>query len=80
MKLRNYLVIFVFLRNDTEIKFQEVTRTIGCVGDALNERIDAHVVATRKMKDRICQEMNATAVHLLDNVKEYRTVSENSLK
>ena len=58
------------LRNDTEIKFQEVTRTLGGVSDALNERIDAHVVATRKMTDRISQEMNARAVHLLDNVKE----------
>jgi TRAP-type C4-dicarboxylate transport system substrate-binding protein len=36
------------LRSVTERKFQEVTRTIGCVSDALNERIDAHVVATRK--------------------------------
>ena len=57
-----------FLRNDTEIKFQEVTRTIGCVSDALNERIDAHVVATRKMRDRISQEMNSRAVHVLENV------------
>jgi len=37
------------LRNDTERKFQEVTTTIGGVIDSLNERIDAHVVATRKM-------------------------------
>ena len=38
------------------------------------------MVATRKMTDRISQEMNARAVHLLDNVKECRTESENSLK
>ena len=68
------------MRNDTEIKFQEVTRTVGCVSNALNERIDAHVVATREMTDRISQEMYARVVHKLVNVKEYRTESENSLK
>ena len=68
------------LRNDTEIKFQEVTKTIEGVTDALNEGINAHVVTTRKMTNRISEEMNARAVHLLDNVKEYRTESENSLK
>jgi hypothetical protein len=35
------------LRNDIEHKFQEVTRTIGGVSDALNKRIDAPVVAAR---------------------------------
>ena len=48
------------LRSDTEHKFQEVTRTIGGVSDSLNERIDTHVVATRKVTDRISQEMNAS--------------------
>ena len=37
------------LRNDTEHKLQEVTRTIGGLSDALNERMDAHVVATSKV-------------------------------
>ena len=41
------------VRNDTEHKFQEVTKTIESVNDALNERVDAHVVATSKMTDRI---------------------------
>jgi hypothetical protein len=36
------------LRNDTEIKFQEVKRTIGGVSDALNERIAALVVEKKK--------------------------------
>ena len=68
------------LRNDTERHFQEVTTTIGGVSDSLNERIDEHVVATRKMTDRISQETNAIAGHLLDDIKEYRTEAENSLK
>jgi len=50
------------------------------VTDSLNERIDAHVVATRKMTDRISQETNGRAGHLLDDIKEYRTEAENSLK
>jgi len=41
------------LRSDTEHKFQEVTRTIGGLSDALNERIDAHVVATSKAQNSI---------------------------
>jgi len=57
------------LRNDTERKFQEFTTTIG-LSDSLNERIDAHVVATRKMTDRISQETNASAGHLLDDIKQ----------
>jgi len=68
------------LRNDTDRKFQEVTTTIGGVSDSLNERIDAHVVATRKMTDRISQEKNGRAGHLLDAIKEYRTEAEYSLK
>jgi len=67
-------------RNDTEHKFQEVTRTIGCLSVALNERIDAHVEATRKMTDRISQEMNARSGGLLDGMKEYRTETENGMK
>lgn len=61
------------LQNDAENKFQEVTRTIGGVNDAMNERTDAHVVATRKMTDRIFQEMNARSGFVRDNMKEYRT-------
>jgi hypothetical protein len=68
------------LRNDTERKIQEVTATIGGVSDTLHERIDAHVVATKKMTDRISQETNARARHLLDDDKEYRTETENSLR
>jgi outer membrane murein-binding lipoprotein Lpp len=68
------------LRNDTEHKLQEVTRTIGGISDAVNERIDAHVVATRKMTDRISQEMNARSGRLLDDMKEHRTETEASLK
>jgi len=66
--------------NDTEHKFQEVTRTIGGVSDALNERIDEPVVATRKMRERISQEMNARFGGLLDDMKEYRAETKNSLK
>ena len=66
--------------NDTERKFQEVTATRGDVRDSLNERIDAHVVATRKMTDRLSQETNARAGRLLDDIKKYRTEAENGLK
>ena len=68
------------LRNDTERKFQEVTATIGDVSDSLNERIDAHFVATRKMTNRIPQEANGSTGHLLEDIKEYRTEVENNLK
>ena len=68
------------LRNDTERKIQEVTTTIGGVSDSLNERIDAYLVATRKMTHRLSQEKNARAIHLLDDIKEYRTETENSLR
>jgi len=34
----------------------------------LNERTYAHVVATRKMTNRIFQETNAIAGHLLDDI------------
>ena len=68
------------LRNDTESKFQEVTRKIEGISETLHERINAHVVTTKKLTDKISEEMNATSVHLLDNFKEYRTESENSLK
>jgi len=68
------------LQNDTENKFQEVTRAIEGVNGAMNERIDAHVVATRRVTDRIFQEMNVRSAHLLDDIKEYRTETENSLK
>ena len=46
----------------------------------MNEEIDAHEVATRKMTGRISQETNAREGHLLDDIKEYRTETENSLK
>jgi len=46
----------------------------------MNERIDRHVVATRKVTDRISQEMNARSGLLHDDMKEYRTETENSLK
>jgi len=68
------------LRNGTERKIEEVTTTIVGVSDSLNERIDARVVATRKMTDRISQETNARARHLLDDIKEHRTEPENSLR
>jgi len=68
------------LQNDTENKFQEVTRAIGGVNDAMNERIDAHVVATRKVTDGISQEMDARSGLLRYDMKEYRTETENSLK
>jgi ElaB/YqjD/DUF883 family membrane-anchored ribosome-binding protein len=68
------------LRGDTENKLQEVTKTIGGISNALNERIDAHVVATRKVTDRISQELNARSGYLLDDMKDYRTETENSLK
>jgi hypothetical protein len=44
------------------------------------ERTEAHVVATRKMTDRISQEMNTRLGRLLDDMKEYRTETENSFK
>jgi hypothetical protein len=48
-----------------ERKIQEVTTTVGGVSDSLNTRIHAHVVATRKMTDRISQETNDRARHIL---------------
>jgi hypothetical protein len=39
-----------------------------------------HVVATSKMRDRISQEMNVRSGRLLDDMKEYRPETENSLK
>jgi cell division septum initiation protein DivIVA len=68
------------LRNDTEHKLPEITRTIGSLSDASNERMDAHVVATSKVTNRISEEMNASSGRLLDGVKEYRIETENSLK
>jgi len=38
------------------------------------------MVATRKTTERISQEMNATSGGLLDDMKEYRAETENSLK
>jgi hypothetical protein len=73
-------MIFVLVRNDTEHKFQEITKTIEDVSDALNERIDAHVVATSKMTGEISQEMNARSGCLRDDVEKYRTETENSLR
>jgi len=68
------------LRNETERKIQELTTTIGGVSDSLNERIEAHVVVTRKLTERVTQETNARAGHLLDDIKAYKTETENSLK
>jgi len=48
-----------------ERKIQEVTTTVGGVSDSLNARIHAHVVATRKMTDRMSQETNDRARHIL---------------
>jgi gas vesicle protein len=68
------------LCNDIERKFQEDTRTVGGTIDALNEGTDTHVVATRKVTGWISQEMNARSGRLLDDMKQYRTEAENSLK
>jgi len=68
------------LRNDSGHKFQEFTRTTGGISDALNERIDARVVDTKKMTDRIFPEMNASSGRLLDEMKENRIETENTLK
>ena len=38
------------------------------------------MVVTRKMAERISQETGVSAGHLLDDIKEYRTEAENSLK
>ena len=53
------------LRNDTERKIQEVTTTVGGVSDSMNQRIDARVVVSRKMTDRLPQETNGRARRLL---------------
>ena len=47
---------------------------------ALNERIEAHVGAKSEMTDRISHEVKARSRRLLDDIKYYRTVTENSLK
>ena len=60
------------LRNDTERKFQEGTTNVGGVSDSLNDRIDAHVVATRKLTDRISQEANGRAGQTGTDVITYR--------
>jgi len=41
----------------TQSKVQEVTRTIGSISNALIERIDAHMVDTKKMTEGISQEV-----------------------
>jgi F0F1-type ATP synthase membrane subunit b/b' len=46
----------------------------------LNGNIDAHVVAYRKVTDRISQELNACSGRLLEDVKGYKAETENSLK
>ena len=53
------------LRNDTERKIQEDTTAVRGLSDSLNERIDAHLVATRKITDRISQETKGRARHQL---------------
>ena len=68
------------LRNETERKIQEVTTTIGSVSVSLIERIDVHVVVTRKITERVTQETNARAGHLFDDIKAYKTETEDSLK
>jgi hypothetical protein len=47
---------------------------------ALNERIEAHVGANRKMTDKISHVVKARSRRLFDDIKYYRTVTENSLK
>jgi hypothetical protein len=68
------------LRNDCENKFQEVTGTIGGINDVLHEKIDAHVVATRKVTDRISQELNVREGRMLEEIKGYKAKTENNLK
>ena len=64
-EVKNLSTEMCILRNDCERKIQEVTTTLGGVSGSLNERVDAHVVATMKMTDRISQETNDRARHLL---------------
>ena len=68
------------LRNDCENKFQEVAGTIGGINDVLHEKIDAHVVASRKVTDRISQELNAREGHIHEDMKGYKAETDNSLK
>ena len=46
----------------------------------MNKRIDVHVVATRKVTDRVSQEMNARSEILLDCIEDCREETEQSLK
>jgi predicted nucleic acid-binding Zn-ribbon protein len=64
----------------TENKFQEVAGTVGCINHVLHEKIDAHVVASRKVTDSISQELNAREVRLHEDMKDYKAETENSLK
>jgi hypothetical protein len=61
----------------TERKIPEVTTTVAGVSGSLNERVDANVVASTKMTDRIFQGTNGRARHLLmllSNVGQRREI------
>jgi hypothetical protein len=68
------------LRNNCENKFQEVAGTIGGINDVLHEKIDAHMVASRKVTDRISQELYGRAGRILEDMKGYKAETENTLE
>jgi len=68
------------LRNNTEAKFQEVARTVECISETVGERINAHVVITKEVTDKLSDEMNAKSKHLITDFNEYRAKTENSLE
>jgi hypothetical protein len=68
------------LRKDCENKFQEVAGTIGGINDVLHEKIDAHVVATKKVTDRISRELDAKEGRIREDINGCKAETENSLK
>lgn len=68
------------LRNDTENKFREITKTIEGISDAVNERVDAHVVATRKLTDKIYQEVRAGSERLAEELQGHKTETKGNLE
>jgi F0F1-type ATP synthase membrane subunit b/b' len=53
---------------------------IGGINDVLHEKIDARVVVSKKVTDRISQELNARAGRLLEDMKGYKAETENTLE
>jgi len=57
---------------DAENKFTTLNSTTESVRECMNERMNAHVVLTRKETDRQGQETTAASISLLASIKEHK--------